>query len=108
MIGIDLGSHGGGAFRGTMAGFVHGELVPRLPPVESDKTIAMLDGMKDFEVAREEIRQIELKKPGLGSGHMVITPISGRPITIKLRHRTAYDRLVQLTQAFSPELVRSS
>ncbi len=108
VIGIDLGSHGGGALGGTLAGFIHGELMPHLSPEESDRVIAMLDGMKDFDVGRDQIRQIDLKRPGLGSGHMTITPVSGSPITIKLRHRTAYDRLVQLTQAFSPELVRSS
>ena len=108
VIGIDLGSQGGGALGGTLAGFIHGELMPRLSREDSDRTIALLEGMKDFDIDRDQIRQIDLKRPGLGSGHMTITPISGGPITIKLRHRTAFDRLVQLTQAFSPELVGSS
>jgi hypothetical protein len=108
VIGIDLGSHGGGALGGMLAGFIHGELMPHLPPEESDRTIAMLDGMKDFDLGRDAIRAIDLKRPGLGSGHMTITPTSGDPITIKLRHRTAYDRLVQLTQVFGPQLVRSA
>jgi hypothetical protein len=65
-----------------------------------------LDRMKDFDIRKDQIRRIELKKPVLGIGHMTITPDQGGSITIKLRHRTAYDRLMQLTQAFSPDLVR--
>ena len=107
LIGIDLGSHGGGALGGTLAGFIKGELMPNLSPEESAKVIEDLDRMKEFDIGKDQIRRIELKKPGLGVGHMTITPNQGDSITIKLRHRTAYDRLQQLTQAFSPEVVRS-
>ena len=108
LIGIDLGSHGGGALGGTLAGFIKGELMPNLSPEESAKVIEDLDRLKEFDIAKDQIRRIKLKKPGLGVGHMTITPDQGDSITIKLRHRTAYDRLLQLTQAFSPEVVRSS
>lgn len=107
LIGIDLGSHGGGALGGTLAGFIKGELMPNLSPEESAKVIEDLDRMKEFDIGKDQIRLIKLKKPGLGVGHMTITPNHGDSITIKLRHRTAYDRLVQLTQAFSPEAVRA-
>ena len=94
---------------GTMAGFIHGELMPKLSPEESTKTITDLERMKEFEMERDQISRIELKKPGLlGTGHIVITPKEGKPEKITLRHRTAYDRLMTLTQAFSPEIVRSS
>lgn len=105
LLGIDLGSHGGGALGGTMAGFIQGQLMPNLPPEEGARVIAWLAGMKDFEVAKDDIVRVELKHVGLAFGHMVITPRTGTPISIKLRHRTAYDRLVQLTQAFCPERV---
>ncbi len=109
LIGIDLGANGGGALGGTMAGFIHGELMPKLSPEESAKTITDLDRMKDFAMEKDQISRIELKKPGLlGSGHIVITPKEGKLEKITLRHRTAYDRLMTLTQAFSPEIVRSS
>ncbi len=108
LIGIDLGCHGGGALGGTLAGFIKGELMPNLSPEESTKVIEDLDRIKEFDIGKDQIRLIELKKPGLGVGHMTITPNQGDSITIKLRHRTAYDRLVQLTQAFRPEVVRSS
>lgn len=109
VIGIDVGRNGGGALGGTTAGFIQGQLMPKLSREESTKVILDLDGMKDFEFEKNEISRIEIKKPGLfGSGHLVITPSEGKPVTITLRHRIAYDRLVQLTQAFGPRLVTSS
>jgi len=109
LIGIDVGANGGGALGGTMAGFIHGELMPQLSPEESLKTITDLEGMKEFEMDKSQISRIQLKKPGLlGTGHIVITPREGKPEKITLRHRIAYDRLMTLTQAFSPELVSSS
>ena len=109
LIGIDLGANGGGALGGTMAGFIHGELMPRLSPEESAKTITDLDRIKDFEMGKDEVSRIELKRPGLfGSGHILFTPKEGKPEKIILRHRIAYDRLVTLTQAFGPDIVRSS
>jgi hypothetical protein len=107
LIGIDMGSHGGGALGGTLAGFIKGELMPSLSPEENAKVIADLAGMKEFDIGKDRIHFIELKRPGLGVGHMTITPNDGAAIVVKLRHRTAYDRLVQLTQAFGPELLRS-
>jgi len=94
---------------GPMAGFIHGELMPRLSPDESAKAITDLDRMKDFEMEKDQINRIELKKPDLlGTGHIVITPKEGKPEKITLRHRIAYDRLMTLTRAFSPEIVSSS
>ena len=109
LIGIDLGANGGGALGGTLAGFIHGELMPKLSLEESAKTITDLERMKEFEIEKDQISRIELKKPGLlGTGHIVITPKEGKPEKITLRHRIAYDRLMTLTQAFSPELASSS
>ena len=109
VIGIDLGKNGGGALGGTMAGFVQGQLMPKLSTEESAKTILDLERIKDFEIEKEQISRIEIKKPGLmGSGHIVITPSQGSPVKISLRHRIAYDRLVQLTGVFSPDKVRPS
>jgi len=109
VIGIDVGKNGGGALGGTLAGFIHGELMPRLSPEESDRTIADLVRIRDFEMVKDQISRIELKKPGLiGSGHIVIMPRQGKPEKITLRHRVAYDRLVTLTQAFGPEIVSAS
>jgi hypothetical protein len=109
LFGIDLGKSGGGALGGTMAGFIQGELMPKLSPEENSRVIGMLDGIKEFELMKEQIRRIELHKVGLlGTGHFVIQPVEGETKKITLRHRTAYDRLVSLTQAFGPELVSQS
>ena len=108
VIGIDLGS-GGGAVGGTMAGFIDGQLMPTVSPEESDKVIGQLEGMKEFDMMKDQIIRIEIKKPGLfGSGHITITPSNGKPVKITLRHRIAYDRLIQLTRTFSPGLVTAS
>jgi hypothetical protein len=109
LIGIDLGANGGGALGGTMAGFIHGELMPHLSPEESAKTVTDLERMKEFEMEKDQISRIELRKPGMfGTGHIVIAPKAGKPEKITIRHRIAFDRLMTLTQAFSPELVKSS
>lgn len=109
LIGIDLGSHGGGALGGALAGFIEGQLMPSLSPEESARVIEELDRIKEFDMGKDQIRRIEIKKPGLlGSGHLEITPNNGKPVKITLRHRIAYDRLMTLTQAFSPEIVSSS
>lgn len=109
LFGVDPGSHGGSAFSGTLAGYIEGQLMPSLSSEESARVIAELDRVKDFEMGRDSIRSIEIKKPGrLTSGHVKITPNDGSSFKITLRHRIAYDRLVTLTQAFKPEIVSSS
>jgi hypothetical protein len=109
VIGIDLGSGGGGALGGTMAGFIDGQLMPTVSPEESDRVIGQLEAMKEFDIAKDQISRIEIKKPGLlSSGHITVTPISGKSVKVTLRHRIAYDRIMQLLRAFSPGLVSSS
>lgn len=110
LIGVDPGSHGGSELTGTMAGYIAGELMPNLPEDENAKVIAELDRVKDFELAKEQIKQIELKNAGswgVGLGRMTIVPVSGSSRSILLRSRIAYDRLVELTRAFSPELLKT-
>src|SRR3989442_3704421 len=103
-----LGANGGGALGGTLAGFIQGELMPKLSSEESAKTITDLERMREFEIEKNQISRIELKRPGLlGTGHIVITPKEGKPEKIILRHRIAYDRLMTLTRTFSPEIVSS-
>jgi hypothetical protein len=106
VIGIDLGSHGGGAIGGQMAGFIDGQLMPQLQPEENARVINWLDGMKEFDMAKNQIQKIELKMPkAFGSGHIIFTASNGKSEKISLRHRTAYDRLSTLTKAFNPGLV---
>jgi hypothetical protein len=109
VFGVDPGAHGGSGLTGAMAGYIEGELMPTLSEDENAKLIAELDRVKDFDVAKDQIKQIELKNPGswgVGLGRIKIVPLIGSSRSIVLRSRIAYDRLDQLTQAFSPELVR--
>jgi hypothetical protein len=105
VIGIDLGENGGGALGETIAGFIHSELMPHLSPEERAKTIMDLERMKEFEMEKDQISRIELKPGLLGTGHIVIARKDGKQENITLAHRIAYDKLLTLTQAFSPELV---
>ena len=106
LIGIDLGKNGGGAIGGTMGGFIQGELMPKLSQEQSERIIAQLNQMKDFDVEKNQIGRLEIYKPGmLGTGQIVIRTANGDSIKITLRNKIAYDRLISLAQAFGPELV---
>jgi hypothetical protein len=54
--------------------------MPTVSPEESDKVIGQLVGMKEFDITKEQISRIEIKKPGLlGTGYITITPSNGKP-----------------------------
>lgn len=106
LFGVNPGAHGGSELAGTLAGYIEGQLMPTLAPKDNAEVIDELDRVKDFQLAKDQIRRIELKKPGLfGLGRMNVVPVTQRSISIQLRHPIAYDRLFQLTQAFGPELL---
>ena len=110
LFGIDPGSHGGSELTGTMAGYIEGMLMPKLSEDENARVIAELDRVKDFDLAKAQIKQIELRSPGsfgIGFGHVKIVSQQGVSRRIVVRSRIAYDRLVQLVQAFSPELLKT-
>src|SRR6266571_2421259 len=79
---------------GALAGFVQGELMPKLSQDDSTKVIHELDQKKEFDMQKEQISQIEIKKPGLlSTGCMIITSKAGEKTKISLRYRVAFDRL---------------
>src|SRR5215471_14528073 len=80
VIGIDPGSHGGGAIGGQMAGFIDGQLMPQLQPEENARVINWLDGMKEFDMTKDQIQQIELKKIGTfgTGGHIIFKRTNGQ------------------------------
>ncbi len=93
----------------TVTGFIGGQLMPNVSPEESDKVIGQLEAVKEFDMLKEQISRIEITKPRLfHNGQITITPSNGEPVKITLRNRIAYDRIMQLTRAFGPELVSSS
>jgi hypothetical protein len=108
LFGVDPGAHGGSELTGAMAGYIDGQLMPSLSEDENAKLIAELERVKDFELAKDQIKRIELKRPGsygIGFGRITIKALDGTSRSIQLRHPIAFDRLVQLSQAFAPELV---
>ncbi len=54
LIGVDLGANGAGALGGTLAGYIHGELIPKPSAEENVKTITDLEQMKEFEMERDQ------------------------------------------------------
>ncbi len=89
---------------GHLAGLVEGELMPKLSAEENVKVIDSLDAKKEFDVPKDQISSIELKRPGLlGTGHMAIFPKRGGELKISIRHRIGFERLRDVMQVFYPE-----
>ncbi len=91
---------------GAMAGFVQGQLMPKLSTDESDRVIQELEGKKELDVDKGQIARIDLKSLGLFTkGDIVITPKTGEHIRVKLLHKIAFERLRELIQVFYPEVL---
>ncbi len=81
--------------------------MPKLSPDDSNRVIQELDQKKEFALHKDEISQIEIKKPGLlSTGRMIITSKAGEKTHISLRYRVAFERLRDLMRAFYPEVVK--
>ncbi len=107
IIGVDVKRVGSRSFLGgAMAGFVEGQLLPKLSVEESGRVIRELDEKKEFDLRRDQISRIEIKSPGLlTGGHMLISPRMGEKVKVRLLHKVAFERLRDLTQVFYPEAV---
>ncbi len=108
LFGVYAANWSGGSLGGKVAGLIEGELMPVLSPEQNATVIAELERAKQYELAKDQIRSIELKNPGFGGmglGRATIRPVYTKSISYTLRSVIAYDRLVQLTQAFGQELV---
>lgn len=101
LFGVDPVNFSGGSLAGSTAGFIEGELMPVLTPEQTAVVIEELERSKDFELARDEVKTVELKQPGwLGLGRIRIHTADGKAISVVLRNRIAYQRLGQLLYAF--------
>ena len=89
---------------GAALGGVTGAYVGmRLSKDQSVKMIQELDERKDFEVAKSDVSNLELKKPSFWSrGHIVITRQTGDAIKIIIASKKDYKDLVSLMSQFSP------
>jgi hypothetical protein len=92
---------------GAMAGFVQGQLMPKLSPEESVRVIRELDQKKEFDLTRDQIAKIELKNAGMiYPGHIIFTSKTGQNFKVSVRAKVAFERLRDVMLAFSPELVK--
>ena len=92
---------------GAMAGFVQGQLMPKLSPEESVRVIHELDQKKEFDLTKDQISSIEIKNAGmLYPGHIIFTSKAGQNFKISVRAKVAFERLREVMLAFSPELVK--
>ena len=110
LFGVSAATWSGGSLGGTVAGLIEGELMPALTPDQNTTVIAELERAKDFELGKDQVRNIELKRTGpmmLWLGRITIQPVNGQAIKYALRSAIAYDRLLKLAQAFGPERLRT-
>jgi hypothetical protein len=74
---------------------------------ENAKQIQDLEKNKDFDIYKENITQIEVKKPGaMHSGHVKIKPKQGKDIELSMRGREEFEHTVELMRAFFPEVLK--
>lgn len=109
LFGVNATKWTGGSLAGPTGGLIKGQLMPGLAPEENTTVISELERARDYELAKDQVRRIELRKTGplmLWLGGATILPVDGSAIRYVLRSPIAYDRLVQLTQAFIPESVQ--
>lgn len=76
---------------------------------KSDVLIKELEGMKkDFEIFKEDISQVEMKKPSAlwGGGYLKIIPEAGGEIKIKIGPGKDFERLKAIFEKFKPEVLK--
>jgi len=70
------------------------------------RSIAQLENLKVFEVARKDITTIEMKKPLLFAGYINFRMRSGETFRVYTDHKKAYIHLEQLLKLYYPEILR--
>jgi len=100
------GALGGKA--GTIKGnFLRGTLAQAFTKDESAKQIQDLEKHKDFDIYRENIAEIEIKKPGtMHGGHIKVKPKQGKEIEVSLHGHEEFGHMVDLMRAFFPEALK--
>lgn len=105
-----------GGIVGGVAGALTTQAVARLTRDEKVKLIGELEKNKDFEVLKDEVTEIELKKPnplmrlvtGLGGGHIIIRTGGGKEIKITNYGKGEHELLLDLMRRFKPEAVKAT
>jgi hypothetical protein len=92
-----------------LAGFLTTKDIEKLTRDEKAKLISELEEKKDFEVLKDRVAEIELKKPGfigLG-GQITIRTSAGEEIKIGMYGKKEYEIILDSMQRFKPEAVRT-
>jgi gas vesicle protein len=90
-----------------IGGVIGWAVAAKLTKDESRKALEELDRKKDFDVYKEEVSSIELKKPGLmRAGHLLITKNDGETIKIVVGGKKEFKALKEMMSAFKPEALR--
>lgn len=97
-----------GGKAGTVKGdLLRGAFAQAFTKDQSAKQIQDLEKNKDFDIYKENITQIEVKKPGaMHRGHIKIKPKKGKDIEVSMRGREEFDHTVDLMKAFLPEALK--
>lgn len=72
------------------------------------RLIGELENQKVFEVLRKDITSIELKKPRLLAGFLVLKTVQGQSFRVYVDHNKAFEHLEQLLKMFYPELLQQT
>jgi hypothetical protein len=93
---------------GSALGGVTGSYVgSKLSSDTNAQMLGDIERKKDFEVRKENVSNIEMKKPSfVHRGHMLIRTLTGDEIKILLANGKDYQKLLELVQSFRPDVVR--
>jgi hypothetical protein len=97
-----------GGKAGTVKGnLLRGAFAQAFTKDESAKQIADLEKNKDFEIYKDDIAQIEIKKPGtMHRGHIKIKPKQGKEVEISMTGREEFEHMRELFGVFLPGAIR--
>jgi len=70
------------------------------------RSLDELERHRVFEVWRKDITRIELKKPRILAGSLIISTVSGETFRVYIDHTKAFTHLDQLLRLFYPEVLR--
>jgi len=74
----------------------------------SAKAIAELEEKKDIEVRKEDVSEIEMKKPhGIRAGYLNIALNSGGSVTVTIGNKKEFKTIRDLMAAFRPEVLKA-
>lgn len=95
---------------GLSGAFISSIVAQELSLDQKSRLISELEGRKDFEVRKEDVVELELKKPGFlrGMGHILIRTRSGEELKIYMNvdAKEEYEILLELMRIFKPDALR--